>query len=102
MREAFENDGLPQTIFIKDGKPYYMPWNAVGFNRMLEFMIRYDEICIDALEDLKPIPTGALIYLEYYKKNIGWGFRYLEFFLNFWVFPLYEQYDAEATHWPRE
>ena len=102
MREAFENDGLPQTIFIKDGKPYYMPWNAVGFNRMLEFMIRYDEICIDAFEELHPIPSGVSIYLEYYKKNIGWGFRHIEYFLNFVVFPVYEHFDPEAPYWPRD
>ena len=33
LREAFENDGLPQTVFIKDGKPYYVPWHAIGINK---------------------------------------------------------------------
>ena len=85
LREAFENDGLPQTIFIKDGKPYYMPWTAIGYNKMLEFMIRYEEIGIDALKELQPIPTKYSIYLEYYKKNIGWASRHLENFLLFKV-----------------
>ena len=52
LREAFENDGLPQTIFIKDGKPYYVPWSAIGYNKMLEFMVRYEEIAVDALTEL--------------------------------------------------
>lgn len=87
LREAFENDGLPQTIFIKDGKPYYMPWVEMGYNRMLEFMIRYEELSIPAREELYPIPVGFEIYPQYYLKNIGWGFRYVEGFVGAYLLP---------------
>ena len=67
-----------------------MPWTAIGYNKMLEFMIRYEELGIDALRELQPVPNGITLYLEYYKKNIGWGFRYVERFLLFTFKPFWE------------
>jgi hypothetical protein len=52
VREAFEYRGIPQTIFIKDGRPYYIHWNQIGIHRLLEFRIRYAELKEDAFEEL--------------------------------------------------
>ena len=48
VREAFENRGIPQSIFIKNGKPYYMNWAQLGINRIMEFIVRPEEIAEDA------------------------------------------------------
>ena len=55
-----------------------MPWMAIGYNTMLEFMVRYDELNIDAYTELKPIPSKYSLYLEYYTKHICWTFRWIE------------------------
>ena len=102
LRETFENDGIPQTVFIKNGKTYYMPWAAIGYNRMLEFMIRYDYLKVDALEELQPIPTKITIYIEYYKKHIGWGARKVESFIKMRIKPWWEKRDPELKHWPQK
>lgn len=47
-REAFEFRSFPQCIFVKDGQTYYMNWNQIGINRVLEFVLRYAEIREDA------------------------------------------------------
>ena len=77
-----------------------MPWHAIGINKMQEFMLRYEEIAIDAQTELRPVPTTLTIYLEYYKKNIGWGFRRLELFLKHTLKPYWGQYDKEFKYWP--
>ena len=66
-----------------------MPWTAIGYNKMLEFMIRYEELKTDATRELHPIPNGITIYLEYYKKHIGWGSRKVESFLLFKLKPFW-------------
>lgn len=30
--EAFDYDRRPQCVFVKDGKPYYAEWDALGVN----------------------------------------------------------------------
>ena len=63
-------------------------------------MIRYEEIAVDAETELKPIPSGLSIYLEYYKKNIGWAARHVQFFVYNKLKPFYGKYDTELTYWP--
>jgi len=52
VREAFEFRGIPQSIFIKDGKTYYMNWSQIGINRILEFIERPEAITEDAFVTL--------------------------------------------------
>ena len=79
-----------------------MPWTAIGVNRMQEFMIRYEELGIDALKDLYPVPSKVTLYLEYYKKHIGWASRNVEHFLLFTFKPWFEQYDPKYEYWPHD
>ena len=69
LREAFENVGLPQSIYIKDGKPYYIDYISVGLNRYLEFFERYDELAQHAFEDLHLPANDFTIYLHYFLKD---------------------------------
>ena len=78
-----------------------MPWVAVGYNKMLEFMIRYEELGIDAYTELHPIPTPITLYLEYYKKHIGWAARSVESFIIWKIKPWYEERSPELKYWPR-
>lgn len=77
LREAFENDGLPQTVYIKGGKVYYLNWQMLGINRMLEFMERHEEMACDVDSELREPRDKLTIYPEYYKKFIGLQFRAL-------------------------
>ena len=63
-------------------------------------MIRYEEIAVDSFTELNPIPSGLTVYLEYYKKNIGWAARHVQFFVFNRLKPFYGKYDKEFTYWP--
>lgn len=44
IREAFDYEFIPQCVFVKDGKPYYVGWDVLGTNLIQEFMVRYEEL----------------------------------------------------------
>ena len=71
LRECFDNNGIPQSIFIKDGRPYYQLFDAFGSNRYQEFMVRYKELSLESRTELIPIPYGLNIYPEYWQKELG-------------------------------
>lgn len=33
VREAFDYFGIPQSVYIRNGKPYYLPWDAYWINK---------------------------------------------------------------------
>ena len=49
LRETFENNGIPQCIFVKDAKPYYAPWHRLNVGEIREFMANHSELKVDAL-----------------------------------------------------
>ena len=68
---------------------------------MLEFMIRYEELKIDAFTEPQPVPTKYTIYLEYYKKHITFAFRRIENPILFEIKPWFEEnFDPEGKYWP--
>ena len=72
VRDTFDYAGFLQQVFIKGGKPYYLPWDAWQINKFEEFMVRYEEICLSgAYTRLYPSVSGYLIYIEYYSKWLG-------------------------------
>jgi hypothetical protein len=62
VREAFDFRGIPQSIYVKDGRTYYMNWAQIGINRILEFIERYEAIAEDAYQTLQPAPNRITIY----------------------------------------
>lgn len=62
VREAFDFRGIPQSIFVKDGRAYYMNWAQMGINRILEFVQRYEAIAEDSTHSLQPAPSRLTIY----------------------------------------
>ena len=32
IREAFDYEGIPACLYVKDGKPYYANWDTLGLN----------------------------------------------------------------------
>jgi len=71
LRECFDNNGIPQSIFVVDGHPNYQIYDAFGPNRYMEFMTRYQELALHNQSPLIPIPYGLKIYPHYWLKGIG-------------------------------
>lgn len=72
LREAFENGGLPQSIYITNGKPYYMSIDAKLVHHLIEFMERYEELQLYTYYSELSLPReGFLIYPEYWVKALG-------------------------------
>jgi hypothetical protein len=46
LREVFENQGLPQSLYIVGGITYYMDNVYLGINHVLEFLQRYEELAV--------------------------------------------------------
>ena len=103
LREAFENRGIPQSFYIKDGKPYYMHWSQVGINRILEFIIRYDEIKEDAFRELHAVPNKITIYKHYYLNYIGGvAVRYFYYYMIGIVRETWQTADPNLKYWPTD
>jgi hypothetical protein len=63
---------MPQTIFVVDGKTYYLQPFQLTINRVYEFLNRYDELGWPSYYESLSLPLeGYLIYLEYWKKGLG-------------------------------
>jgi hypothetical protein len=102
-REAFEFRGIPQTIFIKGGKPYYIGWAQIGINRLLEFMHRYYQLKEDAFDQLYMPPNRITIYKDYYSRWIGFlGTRYFYMFLVGTGRDWWQMVDPTLKHWPSD
>ena len=77
LREVFENQGLPQALYITEGNTYYMDNTQLGIEQVLEFLQRYKQLAVQgAYKELTPPFEGYLIYFEYWKKHAGlWAKR---------------------------
>ena len=62
LREAFDNDGLPQTVYIRDGKPYYLPWDTMSTVAVLKFILKYEARAVSKLIELGPVRSSFSIY----------------------------------------
>lgn len=73
LREAFSNKGYPTSLYVVDGKPYYMSWMTKHAHKFLEFAIRYEEINANEFtyKKLYPVRNDYDIYFEYVFKWIG-------------------------------
>jgi hypothetical protein len=66
-REAFDYFGFPQSVYIKNGKPYYLPWEAFQINRYQEFLFRYKYLAVEgSYKELNPPATGFMLFFELY------------------------------------
>ena len=59
-------------MYIKNGKPYYLPWEAFQINRYQEFLFRYKYIAVEGTyKELNPPATGFKLFYELYLKFLG-------------------------------
>ena len=62
LRETFENNGVPQCIYVKDGKPYYAAWYRISVDDLREFMADPEKNKMDAFPYLQAVPSYITIY----------------------------------------
>jgi hypothetical protein len=79
-----------------------MNWNQIGINRILEFLIRYEEIKEDALTNLQPPPNRITIYKQYYIRWLGFHgcrgfFKFLGSVQTWW-----QRLDPGLNFWPTD
>lgn len=48
LREVFENQGLPQSVYVVQGNTYYMDNIYLGINHVLEFIDSYSEMSVES------------------------------------------------------
>lgn len=97
IREAFENEGLPQTVFVKKHRTYYMSNDHLRSDAVLIFLENYNETSVLAYEYLNELPDGYMIYLEYYKKHLG---RFSKNLYFKWLVPAINYFDASRKFTP--
>jgi len=71
LRETFENNGVPQCIYVKDGKPYYAAWHRISVKDLHDFMLEPETYKMDAFPYLQAVPSSLTVYPQYYMKEIG-------------------------------
>lgn len=72
IREVFDNNGVPQPFYIKDGKVYYQWSQFLYVNNAMEFITRHEELAVEgAYKELRLPQEGYLIYIEYWMSHVG-------------------------------
>ncbi len=72
IREVFDNNGVPQPFYIKDGKVYYQWSQFLYVNNAMEFITRHEELAVEGVyKELRLPQEGYLIYIEYWMSHVG-------------------------------